>query len=81
MSVTVQQITTIRHEYRVPNPSGGVDMQDALDLAARHMANKKIPKESLSVGADSSGLVVYFDETLQTFQRPEGAPESAVIRQ
>lgn len=81
MSVTVQQITTIRHEFRVANPSGHSEMQDAMDLASRHAAAKKMTKESITVAADSMGLVVFFDETLQALQRPEGAPENAVLRQ
>lgn len=81
MNVTVQQITTIRHEYRVANPSGHADMRDAQGLAERHASGKKISTDHIFFGADSAGLVVYFDETLQSFQRPEGSPETAVIRQ
>lgn len=81
MSVQINQTTTVRHEYRVPNPTAFADLKEAVGLAEKTAAGKGISADSIGAGADGKGIYLHFNEVVGSASPPGIDAKNQVLRQ
>lgn len=81
MSVQINQTTTVRHEFRVANPSPFTDLKEAVAMAEQTASSKGVGAEAIGAGADGKGIYLHFNEVVGSASPPGIDAKHQVLRQ